>query len=148
MLLIDTNIFLELFLGQKKAGDCERLLEKVSKGDVEAVVTKFTVHAAEAVLNDPALILAFVRNLQNSLGLTVYESSLEDEMASSMLMDKVKLDFDDALQYYVAKKLGAEAIISYDKHFDKLDVARKEPADLLKARGSGLSLSPAAKPRR
>ncbi|HID16774.1 TPA: PIN domain-containing protein, partial [Candidatus Bathyarchaeota archaeon] len=105
-------------------------------------------HAAEAVLNDPALILAFVRNLQNSLGLTVYESSLEDEMASSMLMDKVKLDFDDALQYYVAKKLGAEAIISYDKHFDKLDVARKEPADLLKARGSGLSLSPAAKPRR
>ncbi|MBS7645774.1 MAG: PIN domain-containing protein [Candidatus Bathyarchaeia archaeon] len=131
MLLIDTNVFLELFLGQEKAEDCERLLEKVSKGEMEATVTKFTIHATEAILNDSSLILAFIRNLQNSLGLNIYETSLEDELASSMLMNSVKLDFGDALQYYVAKKLGVEAIISYDRHFDKLDVTRKEPADLL-----------------
>jgi predicted nucleic acid-binding protein len=134
MLLIDTNIFLELFLGQKKAEDCEKFLEKVSKGELEAVVTKFTIHAAEAILNNPALIIAFLRNLQNSLGLSIYETSLEDEVASSILMDKIKLDFDDALQYYVAKKLIVDAIISYDKHFDKLDIVRKEPADFLKER--------------
>ncbi|MEM2843159.1 MAG: PIN domain-containing protein [Candidatus Bathyarchaeia archaeon] len=133
MLLIDTNVFLELFLGQRKAEDCKRFLEKVSKGEIEAVVTKFTIHAAEVILNDASLILSFIRNLQNSLGLNIYETSLEDEMASSMLMNRIKLDFDDALQYYIAKKLGVEAIISYDKHFDKLDVTRKEPADLLRA---------------
>ncbi len=48
-------------------------------------------------------------------------------MAASMLMDKVKLDFDDAIQYYIAKKFGVEAIISYDKHFDTVDIKRKEP---------------------
>jgi predicted nucleic acid-binding protein len=42
------------------------------------------------------------------------------------------LDFDDALQYYVAKRLGAEAIVSYDRHFDKLDVPRIEPSTLIK----------------
>jgi predicted nucleic acid-binding protein len=35
-------------------------------------------------------------------------------MAAAMLMDKVKLDFDDVVQYYLAKKLGVEAIVSYD----------------------------------
>ncbi|MCD6469816.1 PIN domain-containing protein [Candidatus Bathyarchaeota archaeon] len=48
-----------------------------------------------------------------------------------MLMDKIKLDFYDALQYYLAKKLGAEAIVSYDKHFDATDIRRKEPSDFL-----------------
>ena len=131
MLLIDTNVFLELMLGRERADECERFLEKVSNGELEAVISKFTVHAIEALLNDPNLILAFLRNVQNSLGLSVYETSLDDEIATSMLMDKVKLDFDDALQYYIAKKLGVEAIVSYDKHFDKVDIYRKEPSTFL-----------------
>lgn len=131
MLLVDTNIFLELFLGQEKADECERFLQKVSIGELEAVVSKFTIHAIEALLNNSTLILAFLRNVEGSLGLTVYETSIEEDMAVSILMDKVKLDFDDAVQYYLAKKLGVEAIVSYDKHFDKVDIKRKEPLDFL-----------------
>jgi len=131
VLLVDTNIFLELFLGQERAEDCERFLEKTSSGELEATITRFTVHAIEATLNDSKLILTFLRNLQNSLGLNVYETSLEDEMAASMLMDEIKLDFDDSLQYYVAKKLGVNSIVSYDKHFDQVDIERKEPADFI-----------------
>jgi len=51
-----------------------------------------------------------------------------------MLTKRESLDFDDALQYYVAKRLGAEAIVSFDRHFDKLDVPRIEPSSLLKKR--------------
>jgi predicted nucleic acid-binding protein len=131
MLLVDTNIFLELFLGQEKAEECERFLRKISMGELEAVVSKFTIHAIEASLNNSALILAFLRNAQGSLGLDVYETSVEEEMATSMLMDKIKLDFDDAVQYYLAKKLGVEAIVSYDKHFDTVDIKRKEPSEFL-----------------
>ncbi|MEM2902731.1 MAG: PIN domain-containing protein [Candidatus Bathyarchaeia archaeon] len=56
---------------------------------------------------------------------------MEEETAASMLMDKMKLDFDDALQYFVAKKLGVEVVVSFDRHFDKTDVERKEPRDFL-----------------
>ena len=52
-------------------------------------------------------------------------------MAASMLMESIGLDFDDSLHYYVAKKLGVEAIISFDKHFDRVDLVRKEPSDFL-----------------
>jgi len=131
MLLIDTNVFLELFLGQEKAEECEKFLQEISMGELEAVVSKFTIHAIEASLNNSALILTFLRNVQNSLGLDVYETSIEEEMAASMLMDKIKLDFDDAMQYYLAKKLGVEAIVSYDKHFDVVDIRRKEPSGFL-----------------
>lgn len=131
MLLVDANVFIELFLGQGKADECERFLKKISSGELEAVVSKFTIHAIEVTLNDSALILSFLRNVQGSLGLNVYETGVEEEMAASMLMDKVKLDFDDAVQYYLAKKLGVEAIVSYDKHFDKADIERKEPSDFL-----------------
>jgi len=131
MLLIDTNIFLELLLGQEKADECQKFLEMVSGGELEAVATKFSIHAIEAILNDSELILIFLRNLRNSIGLDIYETSMDDEIAASMLMKKLKLDFDDSLQYYVAKKLGVKPIVSYDKHFDKTDIQRKEPSDFI-----------------
>ncbi|MGQ9479613.1 MAG: hypothetical protein ACUVQ0_06360 [Thermoproteota archaeon] len=82
---------------------CEKFLEAVSRGDLEAVVTGFSIHAAEAIPSDSNLILRFLRNIQNSLGLNVYETSIEDEVVVTMLIDK--LDFDDSLQYYIAKNL-------------------------------------------
>jgi predicted nucleic acid-binding protein len=119
-------------LGQSKAADCETLLNAVSKGTIEAVVTHFSVHAVEAVLGSGEPLLQFLRNVENSLALTVFETGVADEMSAAMLTKRKSLDFDDALQYYVAKRLGVEAIVSYDKHFDKLDVPRTEPSRLIK----------------
>ena len=131
IVLVDTNIFLELFLDQERADDCEKFLSKVSDGEIEGVVTHFSVHAIEAILDNSEAIQGFLRNLQRSIGLEVYNTTLEDEMAASMLMDRIGLGFDDSLQYYVAKKLGVEAIVSFDKHFDIVDIPRKEPKDFL-----------------
>jgi hypothetical protein len=74
---------------------------------------KFTIHAIEATLNDSALIFAFLRNVRGSLGLVVYETSLEDEMTASMLMDKVRLDFDDALMRPMKTRYDDEHDILY-----------------------------------
>ncbi|MEM3501829.1 MAG: type II toxin-antitoxin system VapC family toxin [Candidatus Bathyarchaeia archaeon] len=86
-------------------------------------MSKFTVHASETTLNESMSILTFLRNVQNLLGLDVHETRVEEEAAASVLMNKVKLDFDDALHYFTAKKLGVEAIVSYDRHFDTVDKA-------------------------
>jgi hypothetical protein len=75
--------------------------------------------------------VTFLRNLEHSVGLSIYDTSLSDEMAVALISKKIGLDFDDALQYFVAKKLGVEAIASFDEHFDKLDVRRVEPRELL-----------------
>lgn len=119
-------------LGQSKAAECEELLDAISKGRIEAVVTHFTVHAVEAVLGSGEPLITFLRNLENSLGLSVFETGVTEEISAAMLTKRESLDFDDALQYYVAKRLGAQAIVSFDKHFDKLDVPRIEPSRLIK----------------
>jgi predicted nucleic acid-binding protein len=129
LILLDTNIFLELLLGQRRATECENLL--ISKGQTEATVTHFTVHAVEAVLGDESSLAAFLRNLEHSVGLYIYETNLSEEMAAALMSEKIGLDFDDTLQYYVAKKLGVDAVVSFDEHFDKVDLRRVEPRDLL-----------------
>jgi hypothetical protein len=48
-----------------------KVSEEISSGELEAVVSKFTIHAIEVTLNDSALILAFLRNVEGSLGLVV-----------------------------------------------------------------------------
>jgi predicted nucleic acid-binding protein len=142
LILLDTNIFLELILGQRRAADCEALLNAISKGRIEAVVTHFSVHAVEAVLGSGEPLLRFLRNIENSVALTVFETGVSDEMSAAMLTKGKSLDFDDALQYYVAKRLGAEAIVSYDKHFDKLDLPRTEPSQLIKKARDSTQLRP------
>ncbi|MBI3841525.1 MAG: type II toxin-antitoxin system VapC family toxin [Thaumarchaeota archaeon] len=130
MILLDTNIFLELLLGQKRAGDCQDLLERVSKGEVEAVATHFSIHATEALIGKGQLLSKFIRNIESSEGLYLYDTDLTEESSAALLTRQEQLDFDDALQYYVAKRLGADAIVSFDKHFDGLDVPRIEPGDV------------------
>lgn len=38
----------------------------------------------------------------------------------------------DALQYFIALKIGAEGIVSFDKDFDVLDIPRIDQRKLLK----------------
>ena len=57
-------------------------------------------------------------------------TDLRDEIA---VIDEMEfgLDFDDALQSYVAKKLHLE-IISFDRHFDGVEgLTRLRPNDVL-----------------
>lgn len=44
--------------------------------------------------------------------------------------EKFNLDFDDSYQYLVAKKYNLQ-LISFDKDFDKTDLKRKEPSELI-----------------
>ena len=64
---------------------------------MEAVVTRFSVHAIEVRLNRPKSILAFLRNLDNSVGLEVYNTNTEEELAVPWIMETSELDVDDGL---------------------------------------------------
>jgi predicted nucleic acid-binding protein len=131
MILLDTNIFLEMLSGQEKAEDCEKLLKKISNGSVEAVVTRFSIHAIEAILGKVENVASFLRNVEGSIGLQVYETDTNDELAAALMQSKTKLDFDDSIQFYVARKIGVSSIVSFDKHFDNLDVKRTTPSQYL-----------------
>ncbi len=128
MILIDTNIFLEVLLGGSRSRECEELLGKVAAGELEGVVTHFSIHSIEAIVGRKVnVITQFLQTIDQTQGLSVYDTSLADEVAAAMLMKASRRDFDDTLQLFVAKKLGAKAIVSYDRHFDGMEIPRLEP---------------------
>jgi len=107
--LIDTNIFLEAMLKRRHKDDCQALLRMID--NLEA-------------------LKIFLKSIGKMKGLSIYNTDLRDEIA---VIDEMELglDFDDALQSYVAKKLNLE-IISFDRHFDEVKgLTRLRPKDVL-----------------
>ena len=131
MILIDTNVFLESALAQERAAECKALLDEVSKGNLEATVTHFTLHAICAVLDDANKVAEFLRSVESSIGFHVYETSISEEISVAILASDIRRDFDDALQLFVARKVGATSIVSFDKHFNKLEIPKREPSWIL-----------------
>ena len=118
MYLLDTNIFLEILLEQKKMPECLELIGSLNL-DQEGWVTSFAIHSIEAILdgrNRRDLIESFLLFLITHPHLHHYVTTLEEEHEISKSLSKGGLDFDDSLQYYVAKKKDL-TLVTLDKDF-------------------------------
>lgn len=119
MHLIDTNIFLELLLGQRKKQKAQEILNRVESGELNVVISGFSLHSIEFILcvkekND--ILKEFIQALNELPNLSVYHTTLEEDLKILEIVEKTSLDFDDANQYYIAKKFNAE-IITFDRDF-------------------------------
>ncbi|MEZ0290250.1 MAG: PIN domain-containing protein [Sulfolobales archaeon] len=130
MYLIDANIILEVLYKRGRWEESLKLLNLVKESRIRAYILRFTVHGIAAILGKPNLVAKFLSEIQTWRGLTVADLTLEEEILACELGDKIGLDFDDSLQYYFAKKKQT-LIISYDRDFDKTDIKRVEPNQVL-----------------
>jgi predicted nucleic acid-binding protein len=130
MYLVDTNIFLEVLLCQAKKEECEKLLDQFSRGEKLGIVTDFTVHSIIVTMyiyEKLEGLKVFLSSLTGYKGLRVYPTDLTNEIKAAELAVQNRLDMDDAIQYSIALATNVEAIVSFDKHFNKLSIPRKEP---------------------
>ena len=134
--LSDTNVFLELELGQSRAADCKAFLTGVSKGEISAVVTDFAVDSVALVMesrgSSPPDIRTFLESLKLYKGLSIHGLSLSGRIAATREMENGKLDFGDATSVAAMKSLGISRVVSFDKDFDGIEgVRRTEPNEAL-----------------
>ncbi|MBU0636514.1 PIN domain-containing protein [Candidatus Micrarchaeota archaeon] len=133
---MDTNIFLEYLLDQKRALEVEKLFRFTAKKGIPLLCSHFSLHGIEAILSNQKKFLeleTFLLFVHKTSNLAVYETAIEEEINVAKLVSEKGLDFDDALQYFVTKKTDCQAIISFDKHFDKTDLVRATPEEILKS---------------
>ncbi len=136
MLLLDTNIFLEYLLDQERANEVTAFFHWVHQQQIPVICTHYSIHSIESTLSarkEWTKLLDFLSFIEKMASIAVYETSIPEEQKITQLVSEKNLDFDDALQYFVAKKNNCGAIVSFDHHFDKTDLARKTPADFLEA---------------
>jgi len=130
--LIDSNIFLEILMQQENSEDCKELLREIAEGEINSMVSKFTVHGVQGMLTENTEALDnFMTNISSLVNLEIIQTSFEEEKHILELAKSRNLDFDDTLQYSVAKRENVDAIISFDSDFDKTDLERKEPEEIL-----------------
>jgi predicted nucleic acid-binding protein len=131
MYLVDTNIFLEVLLSQKRKDECESFLTQIRDGKKTGIVTDFTIHSIMIIMSNSDKLKGlktFLTSLTAYKGLKIYHTALAEEAEAVEMAINEHLDMDDAVQYSAALALNVEAIISFDKHFNNLKIPRKEPA--------------------
>ena len=130
MYLIDTNIWLENLLDQKRAKEVKEFLNNVETRLL--YISDFTLHSIAIILTKLKKYDTLVKFLDdlfanNKINLV----RLEPESMKNVLtvISQYNLDFDDAYQYVCADSYNLE-IISFDTDFDKTKLSRKTPAEI------------------
>jgi predicted nucleic acid-binding protein len=132
MQFIDANIFLEVLLKQKRTKECKAYLKRVETRQLTALTTDFIVDTISIIMDDAGCTPAQLRTFQLSLlkyeGLTLYDLTMADRVAATKLMEKHKLDFDDATVYAAMMSTGTKEVVSMDRKFDRIEgITRIEP---------------------
>ena len=129
-LLIDTNIVLELLLGQSQADDAKRLFENASHH--EMIMSDYSVHSVGLLLFRRARHDAFAQFLTDvferaRLGMVFLPA--RDMHTVIDAARRFGLDFDDSYQLAIAEKYSL-VIVSFDQDFDRTGLGRKIPSEV------------------
>ena len=131
MELIDTNIFLELLLDQDKAGNVEKFFNNASNRDI--YISDFYLHSIGVILNHlrfDNVFIEFVKDVIINGELKILTLQPEDLCDIGNIIKDYKLDFDDAYQYLVENRHKMQ-LVSFDSDFDKTDINRVLPSEIL-----------------
>lgn len=132
-MLIDTNILMEIGKRQAKSTICRDLFSAIQCGMINetAYVTRFALGALEAMLSsvDDSLIrkILLMAHLNQ---IKIFETKVEDDLMINSIKKDLKLDFDDALQFFAANRLGTY-LVTYDKDFSHTSLETKTPQEVL-----------------
>lgn len=129
--LIDTNIFLEIILNQEQSETAKELLTK--QGNKEFFISDYSLHSIGLLLFRRKHLDAFQFFVDDMIlrGGIVMLSLVPQDMESVInSARKFDLDFDDSYQYATADKYGL-TIVSFDKDFDRTEMGRKAPEEVL-----------------
>lgn len=130
-LIVDTNIWLERLLDQERADEVARLLNTVPDRDL--AISEFSFYSIGHILVAREQLFGF-RRFVTDLFVDGHVSTVrlvgEDFFDVLWAIEQYRLDFDDAYQYVAATSRELQ-LVSFDTDFDRTDIDRWEPADVL-----------------
>ena len=116
MYLIDTNVFLEVLLGQEKVQICKDFLMNNSS---QIGLSDFTLHSIGVILgryNKTGVFQQFLNEMVDCISAFI---TINGYTSLISYIDQFKLDFDDAYQYSLARLYNL-TIVSMDKDFSRV----------------------------
>lgn len=133
-LIVDANIWLERMLDQERADEVARFLGAVP--DRGLAISEFAFYSIGHLLVAREQLLdvrRFVADLFVDGHVLLVRLTGEDYFDVLDAIEQYRLDFDDAYQYMAATSRQLK-LVSFDTDFDRTDLDRLEPQDVLDAR--------------
>jgi uncharacterized protein len=130
-LLVDTNLFIEVLLGQAHADEARTLLENL-KGH-QLFVCDFALHSIGLLLfrrKQHEVFRQFLQDIITRAGIVMVSLTAPELDSLVDVTGRFNLDFDDAYHYCTAVKHGLK-IVSFDADFDRTVEGRLLPANAL-----------------
>jgi len=129
--LVDTNVWLELLLGQEKSDIASRFFDLIPTE--ELFVSDFSVHSIGVILsrlkkND--VFDMFINDLFIHGQLEQLALDPVDLLEVNSNIRKYKLDFDDSYQFTISQKFDL-TIVTFDKDFNILGIKKKSPDEVI-----------------
>ncbi len=129
--LVDTNVWLELLLGQEKSDIASRFFDLIPTE--ELFVSDFSVHSIGVILsrlkkND--VFDMFINDLFIHGQLEQLALDPVDLLEVNSNIRKYKLDFDDSYQFTISQKFDL-TIVTFDKDFNIRGIKKKSPDEVI-----------------
>lgn len=119
-MFVDANIFLEIALKDK---NYQKSIDFFKENKNDLYTSDFIVYSCLLTINNKLNSFKVMKDFLifiNSVKIDIIRPSLKAIYDTVDLMNKEKLDFDDALVLSCMIEQGIKDLVSYDKHFDKI----------------------------
>lgn len=138
---LDSNIFLRPIVkdDEKKLEECEDLFKKIKENKLGAITANFVLAEIVWVCQkfyglDRATVAGALKRILTYKAIKILDRA--NPVSAVGIYQKCHVKFIDALIASYPKIQTKEMIVvSYDKDFDKLDVIRQEPGEVVKKIG-------------
>lgn len=135
ILFVDANIFLEIQLEDKRAGECEEFLRKINLGKISAITSDYIVYSCLLQicnrLGSVERMKKFILSMFGISNIKIFNPDFEVILSALNSMKRYNLDFDDALVVSSMTANKIKKLVSFDRHFDKVkEIERIEPEDV------------------
>jgi|SRR3989344_2242020 len=122
MNFIDSSVIVLAFTPNSNSEKCQKIIQ--DGGVINGLVVMESFEVIKRILKSHELAFKSIRSLMGS-GLEIVEIS--NDLIFDSIKNKKKLKIFDLIHYQTALNKECSQIISYDRHFDNLDVRRVEP---------------------
>ena len=132
--LVDTNVWLERLLNQDKSTEVGKFLDFIPAQ--ELAISDFSLHSIGIILDRLGKLDAFevfVDDLITNGNVLFVNLQPEKTKDIVVVVKEYGLDFDDAYQIVASKELNA-SLVSYDSDFDKTNLKRVTPEEVIRLR--------------
>jgi len=120
---IDATIITLAFTSNDQKEECRAILEE--GGMVNSLILVEAHYNIERITKNRNLATDAIKSILNKFEIVALDHNLLFEALKRT--NKYNLKIFDLIHYVTALLKGCSSIVSYDKHFDGLEVKRKEP---------------------